>query len=67
MFPPIKCFKAEDQYNGQTIKNTNNLHKQITLMQEKNKALAADYRNLNATTELNLQDTVYILRNYSCI
>lgn len=37
------------------------------LLQRKNKALVADYRNLNATTELNFQDVAYVLRNYSCI
>lgn len=67
MFPLVKYFKAEDQYNKQTIKTANNPHKQTVLLQIKNKALVADYRNLNATTELNFKDVVYVLRNYSCI
>lgn len=66
MFPPVKYLKAEDQYSKQTIKTANNPHKQTVLLQRKNKALVADYINLNATAELNFKDVVYVLTNYSC-
>lgn len=56
-----------DWYNEQTIKNTINPHKQAKPLQRKNKALVADYRNVNAIAELNFQDMVHILRNYSGI